>query len=334
MPIKRVTGAWTHLLCDWLDAEALPAARLRAELAALADDEVVAMETWQSLLERATAMRPAVLAPGLQIGALVEPRHVGVLGYLVLASDTVGEALLVYRRYERLFYGVDLAEIEIDAQDVEIRWPASVPAVSQVVDDVAIAALVTFIARQVNAAPAPSRISFVHTPPADSDTQSLYEKFFGCPVDFGDVCTRVRFPASYLMKPMAHADPGLRALLDRQAQALLLAQPDPDAFERAVQESLLKLLPEGAPTISRVAQVLHMSARTLQRRLEAGGETWQSMLDRTREHLARQYLLDRSLSLSDIALLLGYSEQSAFNRAFRRWTDETPARARRGERDA
>jgi AraC-like DNA-binding protein len=57
--------------------------------------------------------------------------------------------------------------------------------------------------------------------------------------------------------------------------------------------------------------------------------TWQQLLDRTREQLARQYLADRTLTLSDIALLLGFSEQSAFNRAFRRWTGLTPAHVRR-----
>ena len=74
---------------------------------------------------------------------------------------------------------------------------------------------------------------------------------------------------------------------------------------------------------------MHVSVRTLQRRLDARELTWQQLLDRTREQLAHQYLADRSLTLGDIALLLGFSEQSAFNRAFRRWTGQTPARIRR-----
>lgn len=329
MPIKRVTGAWTRLLGDWLDRERLPAPGLRAELASVSDEEVVALETWQSLLARATALRPATPSPGLAIGALVEPRHVGVMGYLVLASDTLGEALLAYRRYERLFYGVDLAEIEIDGGEVEIRWPPNAPPMGQVVDDVAIAALVTFMRRQVDTPQSPTRVTFVNPAPTGPAILAAYERFFGCPVDFGDRYTRVRFPVDYLTIRMPHGDPGLRALLDRQAEALLLALPDSDAFDRAVQQTLVRLLPEGAPTLTRVAQSLHVSPRTLQRRLEAGGSTWQSLLDRTREQLARQYLRDHGLSLGEIALLLGYSEQSAFSRAFRRWAAETPARYRR-----
>ena len=69
--------------------------------------------------------------------------------------------------------------------------------------------------------------------------------------------------------------------------------------------------------------------RTLQRRLTQRQLTWRELLDRTREQLARHYLADRSLTLGDIALLLGFSEHSAFSRAYRRWTGTTPARTRK-----
>jgi AraC-like DNA-binding protein len=127
---------------------------------------------------------------------------------------------------------------------------------------------------------------------------------------------------------MSHSDSALGALLDRQAQALMLALPNSDAFDRALQEVLLKLLPDGDASVRRAARELHLSVRSLQRRLDARGLVWQRLLDRTREELARQYLADRALSLSDIALLLGFSEQSAFQRAFRRWTGDTPRRVR------
>lgn len=73
---------------------------------------------------------------------------------------------------------------------------------------------------------------------------------------------------------------------------------------------------------------MNISARTLQRRLDASGKTWQTVLNRTREQLAQQYLADRSLSLSDIALLLGFAEQSNFCRALRQWTGLTPKQIR------
>lgn len=325
--VIRVTGAWTGLLTDWLDSENLPAPALRAALSRWAPDDIVPIPAWRELLAQAVALRPSRRAVGLAIGALVQPRHVGVLGYLVLASNTLGEAMLAYQRYERLFYGADLAEVHAEGDQVELRWATAQVAFGHLHDSVAIAALITFLRRQVENAPPPTRVTFVNPSP-DAVEHAAYEEFFACPVSFGDTHTRVRFPLDYLGIAMPHSDPGLRALLDRQAQALLLALPNSDPFDRALQQVMLKLMPEGTASLPRVARALHVSTRTLQRRLDARDITWQQLLDRTREQLARQYLADRGLTLGDIAHLLGYSEQSAFNRAFRRWTGQTPARVR------
>lgn len=327
--VVRVTGAWTGLVTDWLDARGLPAPDLRAALGRWAPDDAVPLPLWQDILARAVALRPDLPAAALEIGAGVQPRHVGVLGYLVLASSNLGEALMAYQRYEKLFYGADLAEVVADGETVEIRWSRVERPFSAQHDTVAIAALVSFLRMQVLNPPPPSRVGFVFPPPAGSAARQAYRDFFGCPVDFDDTHTRVRFPLAYLAIPMPHSDPGLRALLDRQAQALLLALPDSDAFDRALQQVMVRLLPDANATLPRAAREMHVSVRTLQRRLDARGLTWQQLLDRTREQLARQYLADRALTLGDIALLLGFSEQSAFNRAFRRWTGDTPARMRR-----
>lgn len=328
-PVLRVTGAWTGLLTDWLDHEQLPATDLRILLDRWQLEDAVPIPVWHSLLLKAVALRPHTLAPGLAIGARVQPRHIGVLGYLVLASNTLGEAMLAYQRYERLFYGADLAEVSLVADQAEIRWLPNETSQGPLHDAVAMAALVTFLRRQIDDPPPPSLIAFTTPPPASDQEYQAYLDFFGCHVQFGDTHTRVRFPLSYLAIRMPHSDPGLRALLDRQAQALLLALPDSDAFDRALQQTLVKLLPDAKASLPRAAKELHVSARTLQRRLEHRQLTWQQLLDRTREQLARQYLADRSLTLSDIALLLGFSEQSAFTRAFRRWTADTPANVRR-----
>lgn len=327
--VIRVTGAWTGLLTDWLNQQQLPASDLRALLDRWSQEDIVPIPVWHALIEQTLALRPQQTAPALAVGALVQPRHVGVLGYLVLASKTLAEAMLAYQRYERLFYGVDLAEVSTDGDQAEIRWRPGETQLSHLHDSLAIAALVTFLRRQVDNPPPPTLIAFTFSAPVNATEHAAYEAFFGCPVQFGDTHTRVRFPVAYLAIPMPHNDPGLRALLDRQAQALLLALPDSDAFDRALQQTMLKLLPDANATLPRAARELHVSVRTLQRRLDARGLNWQQLLDRTREQLARQYLADRALTLSDIALLLGFSEQSAFTRAFRRWTRNTPAQVRR-----
>lgn len=325
----RVNGAWLRLLTDWLERESLPAPALRARVLAHAPDDAVPLPIWNQLLADAAALRPADPTLGLQIGAGVQPRHVGVLGYLALACDNLGEALTTYQRCERLFYGLDLADVAVQDGKVDLSWPRGT-ASAPLADEVAIAALMTFLRRQIDAPLVLCRIGFLHAAPAEGG--QAYEAFFDCPVDFGDTRTRVRFPASHLAIAMPHRDPGLRALLDQQASAMLAALPQPGDFDRAVQHMLVRMLPDGEMSIDKVARGLHQSTRTLQRRLAERGMTWQQLLDRTREQLARQYLQDSVLSLTEIALLLGYSEHSAFTRSFKRWTGHTPLAWRRGAR--
>lgn len=329
--VIRVTGAWTGLLSDWLDREGLDAGPLRMALARWASRDNVPVPVWRDMLAQGLALVPDCVAPELGVGACVLPGHVGVLGYLVLASDTLGEAMLAYQRYETLFYGASLAEIEIVGDQAEMRWPSSDNELGQQADGVAIAALVTFMRRQIDQPPPPSAVSFLEK--VDAQTAQAYEAFFGCPVTWNDSHVRVRFPLHYLGLPMPRRDPTLRELLDRQARALLRALPESSGHssntDRQLQQVLLKLLADGEPTLARAASAMHMSPRTLQRRLARHQLSWQQWLDRSREQLARQYLADPSLTLTDIALLLGFSEQSAFTRAYRRWSGNSPGRERR-----
>ena len=325
--VMRVTGAWIRLLSDWLDANQLAAPELRARISRWPADDMVPLPVWQRLLNDGLQLADDLPAPELAVGALVQPRHVGVLGYLVLATDTLGEALMAYQRYEKLFYGVGLAEVAVEGKSIDIRWRKETAELGQQGDGVAIAALITFLRNQISNPPPLDLVTFAH--PLSDSVLSAYETFFECPVRGDDPFIRVRFPLSYLGIAMPHSDPGLKALLARQADALMRAQPNSSEFEKALQQVLLRLLAEGAPTLARAAQVMHMTARTLQRRLARQGLTWQQWLDSNREQLACEYLADPGLSLSDIALLLAFSEQSAFNRAFRRWTGTTPAHYRR-----
>ncbi|MCG8392191.1 MAG: AraC family transcriptional regulator [Pseudomonadales bacterium] len=323
----RVTGAWVQLLTDWLDQENLPAPELRTVLDSRSPADVVPLSLWQDLLRRAVALRPERVAPGLAIGARVQPRHVGVLGYLILTCRTLGEAMLAYQRYESLFYGQNLVEVLADGAHMQVRWPAA-DSTGELADSVAISALISFLRRQVDDPPSPSGVGFAFPRP-DTATCQAFEDFFGCPVSFEQSHTRVVFPVALLSLPLPHSDPSMRSLLDRQASAMLLALPDSDSFDRALQQAMVRLMPEAVVTLPRLASELHMSVRTLQRRLADRQLTWRALLDRTREQLARHYLADASLTLGDVALLLGFSEHSAFTRAYRRWTGTTPARARK-----
>ena len=320
----RVNGSWVRLLSDWMDRVKLDAPHIRAALMSFGPTDVVPIDRWQFLLNRAFALRPDHPHASLEVAQGVTPQHVGVLGYLVMACDTLAQAMLTYQRYETLFYGAPLARTDLQKSSAGIHWKPEQPLPEA--EEVAIAALVHFIRQQVDDAlhmPLES-VSFCH--PCSDTHQSALEAFFGCPVLMNAAQTGICFPLSALQLPLRRSEPGLRQLLEDQASAMMRALPESggDEFERQVQAQLVRMLPDGDASIEKLAKRLHCSVRTLQRRLAERGIQWKQLLDRTREQLARQYLTDKGLSLLDIALLLGYSDQGTFTRSFRRWSGTTP----------
>jgi AraC-like DNA-binding protein len=101
-----------------------------------------------------------------------------------------------------------------------------------------------------------------------------------------------------------------------------------------VREKIVATMPDGSVSADRVAELLHMSRRTLTRHLGEAGHTFKELLDEARRHSAGYYLQTTELSVEDIAFLLGFSESAAFVRAFKRWTRSTPGEFRRAHRVA
>jgi AraC-like DNA-binding protein len=137
------------------------------------------------------------------------------------------------------------------------------------------------------------------------------------------------FSAEVLNLPLRKSDPALLALLDRQAEAVLAEVSRVPAVVDAWRRTLVPLIREGRTGLAALAEAHHTSVRSLQRRLAEQGTSFQQLLDDTRRHLAEGHLKNARLDVAEIALLLGYSEQSAFTRAFRSWTGVTPALWRR-----
>lgn len=315
-----ITGSMLGMLGDFVQEQKITIPEVDEAIAQYGTQSRVAMQLWTSLLHK---VEEAVNIPalGLAIGSRIAPRHVGVLGYLVLSCQNLGEALTRFSRYQRLVYDVNPFNVCIDDKGMELSWGIEYGKPGPLADESSIAALFSFIRILTNQPLYPSYVSFVNPKP---DNIKLYEDFFHCPVKFEDDATRVRFPFEYLGTPLLHSDPTLLDLLSQQAETLLLVLPKADAFEEKLQQVIVQCLHEGEPTLPAVSAHLALSTRTLQRRLQERGLVFQDILEHTRRELAVRYLEDKSLSLTDIALLLGYSEQSAFNRAFKRWYELPP----------
>nr|WP_255775379.1 AraC family transcriptional regulator [Microbulbifer sediminum] len=169
----------------------------------------------------------------------------------------------------------------------------------------------------------PSLVLLPHRPRGD---KRHYREYFGCPVEFDQSCCALECPASLLDQPVPTADPATRQLASRYLEQLVVA-PDTLLAEQVTQ-LIRQLLPTGKYQIGVVAAEMSLHPRTLQRRLAGEQCRFETLLERVRRELAREYLAEPGLSLAQITGLLGYAEQSTFNRAFRRWYGETPRMCR------
>ena len=154
-------------------------------------------------------------------------------------------------------------------------------------------------------------------------------KFMGCEVVFGASVDGITFPGTVKELPVVDADPYLNKLLVKYCEEMRSKQNSGrGTFRIAVENAIAPLLPHGTAQADEIAHRLGLSRRTLARRLESEGLSFEAVLGALRADLANRYLRDEALAISQIAWLVGYKEVSAFTHAFTRWTGKTPREAR------
>lgn len=319
----HISVAYLRVLQDFLAARGCVLADLPggSELQALDPDTLVMpVLAWRALLQEA-ATRLALPTLGLALGASMQISQLGLLGYALQSCATLGDALTHLQHYERLVNDInrlhwESTPAEAGAQ-VVLAWGTERGRPGALVDECAVATLCT-ATRQISGRPDlnPLGVDFINPAPADI---APYEAFFGCPVRFAQPRTRVCFPGYWLDLPLQRPDPVLADLLAAQVDSLLDRLPAEADIVQQTRRALARRLRQQSASLDSVAADLCLSPRTLHRRLEAAGVNFRSLWEDTRRHLAEEYLRDQRLSLSDVATLLGFSEQSAFTRAFRRW---------------
>jgi len=175
-----------------------------------------------------------------------------------------------------------------------------------------------------------SRVSFIHRRRSHA---SELRTFFGSEVTFGAAADEVIFPPSIKQIAVVDADPYLNDVLIKYCeQAIAARSTKPSSFGLIVENLIALHLPHGDARIGEIARKLGVSQRTLARRLSAEGLTFAAILQRLKSDLAQRHLADETLSISEIAWLLGYQDVSAFTHAFKRWTGRTPTAIRQALR--
>lgn len=320
-----VIVSWTRIIVDALVAHGvdpqLVMAKAGISRSLLADPAGrIPVQAMRKLWQQA-AREVGDPAFGLRVSKHLRHSTFHALGYAVLASASLRDALERMARYTHLVSEVGQLALEVEADRARVRIslrPGFEWGGEEAMD--AILSGIVRVCRNLREGPFPLRAVSLHRPqPADVGP---YQRFFQCPLQFGaDNC--LDFDAALLDQPLAAANPTLARHNDDAARDYLARVESSNLVDR-VRAAIVEHT--GIRSSARlVAGKLGLSLRTLQRSLRDLGTSYEQVLSELRSELARAYLLEERLSVSEIAFLLGYEHESAFTRAFKRWTGVAPS---------
>jgi len=262
---------------------------------------------------------------GLRSAMVYLPSQLGALGYAWQASLTLRKAFLRLERFVRVVN--DKAEVHIEDRDacMVVTLKVNLNSECEFARDDGALALITRMCRLISGDNFRLQaVNFRHAEPQDIKP---YFEFFGCQLNFDQAENQLYIPLSFADETLVGASPEL-AVLNDKVVTRRLARIDREDIIARVQATLVDLLPHGSISDDAVADALHMSVRTMHRKLTEENNNFRTLLVEMRRDLAEQYILDPSLTLTEISLLLGFSEPSSFSRAFKSWTGTAPSEAR------
>ena len=267
-------------------------------------------------------------ALGLHLAKGVNPREMGLLFYVTSAGKDLGEALALFVRYCRIVNEAVRLQLKRRGSDLVVEGQVvGIPRFRATQSAEFGVAVVVKMLREITGRHIhPTSMTMVHA----RNTHSWeLERFCGCPIEFGGSPGEMVFSPQSLAAPLITEDvyllDALRPICDEAAKQRETAA---GSLRAAVENEAQKLLPHGQAHRHNVAKRLAMSTRTLARKLASEGTTFEDVIDELRRSLALQYINTPSISLSQVAWLLGYEGCTSFNHAFRRWTGAPPSAAR------
>jgi AraC-like DNA-binding protein len=270
---------------------------------------------------------------GLHIYEHLDFADLGLLGFALLSAEDVGCALRTLMRYGAIYQDCDEGQLLTERDYAHLFYRVNCPSLppSRHDSDMSIAFTVFFLRKVVTPSWAPIAVQLQHPVPA-ADLRDEYERIFRCRVSFGGATNQVTMPSSILAAPIRSSDKRLFDVIERHLRLLQEQSPLEGSLAQRVEAAIMLRLSTGPPSQEAVAHALGLSPRDLQRELGANSLRFNELLDVARKELATRLLVTTTRSLAEITYLLGYSEETAFIRAFRRWMNCTPGDYRRSTR--
>ena len=262
----------------------------------------------------------------LEVVADFVPGDMGVLGYVLHQMENLEGAHDAVCRYLRLANQGATPNMERTPSTMRMRFSLHpMMLATQQLPETAVTLMVGFIRRLVDPAFVPTA---VHLPHPRTERSDALEQFYGVKISHGQPGVGIEFPAALLSRPVAGADPTLAGYLRKQADQMLARLDEAKGVSHETARRLAERLGLGEPSQALIAKQLGLSERTLQRRLQEEGTSFNRLLESTRKDVALGYLANPRLAAYEVSFLVGYTEPATFFRAFKRWTGKTPQQYR------
>lgn len=323
MDLGSVCATLAYMITDYCTANHIPPPR---ECSSYGVEDRIPFTVWCNMLQQVQHQQP-VAALGLKIAAHVKPSHAGIVAYMAFSRPTLFEAIPEFIHYRRLSYDFNAMHYTVENGNIIFTWGDHHERPGLLVDENAIALFINII----NSVIAPKRLPLVsiHLPYEQPADARIYQDYFQCPVHFNAPTSSVICSIGQLEQiTLPRTDLILHSLLKKQADMQLETLSSYNQFEEKIRLCALFCIRNKNPTIESVAQRIGLSVRDLRGQLNNHGFSFYEILSEVRLNLAKQYLKDASLNLYEVADLLGYAEQSVFQRAFKGWTGQTPSKWR------
>lgn len=260
---------------------------------------------------------------GLKLGEPFIPQRYGLFGYALLSASTLRRAMRVAVNFGQLtfsFFSFDYGESSPHGWFSMKDPPPVEPLLHDLYLDRDMAAAVVAFSSIMGQ---PFPLASVELAHDGHGLQQAYHDYFGCDVRFSTYPSRLLFNSDLLDTPLPQSDPDASQYFRQQCRMLITKLKSQSYFADDVRMILLAQ-PGQFPGIEHVADQLHVSVRTLRRRLKEENSSFRELLDEVRFQLAKEYLLDTRLPMTEIAELVGYTEAGNFSHAFRRWSGQPP----------
>ena len=265
---------------------------------------------------------------GLWFGNQFKPRDLGLWGYAAVSSPTLGSALENLVGLFHLHQASSVMNVvEDDGGLLRLEYQIQVPDIVERRQDaeLSLGMFLNVFRECYGAGWAPEEVHFEHPRPVESRE---HEGAFGAPIYFSQPTNALLFRPGIMDRPMPGRDSSLMAMM-QTCLVQLAAQPEgPSSLIDQIRSIVRARLPDGYPALDTAAADVRLSAASVRRELRREGVVYKDLVEMTRRDLAMMYMKQRQLPFSEIAFLLGYSELSAFSRAVRRWTGESPRTVR------